>query len=46
MEKITITKKEYSSLRKAKEENDSLLRGIVNSLKDIKQGRVKEWKYN
>ena len=45
-EKITITKKEYFSLKKAKEENDSLLKGIIESLEDIKQGRVKEWKHN
>jgi hypothetical protein len=46
MEKIIITKKEYFSLKKAKEENDSLLKGIIASLEDIKHGRVKEWKHN
>lgn len=44
METITVPKKEYKTLRKKAEANESLLIELVRGLEDIREGRVKPWK--
>jgi len=45
MKKVIISRKEYSGLKKKAKLNDDLLKSIVRGLEDIKEGRVKEWKF-
>lgn len=42
METITITKKEYESLKKKAEVDEELLKDIAIGIKDILSGKVKE----
>lgn len=44
METITISKKEYSELKKRAELNKDLLFKLLRGLEDIREGRVKPWK--
>ncbi|GEM_PF-2254256 len=45
MKTVTISKAEYTTLKKkAQEKDDDLLTQFVNSLEDIRTGRFKPWK--
>jgi len=44
METMTITKQEYSSLKRKAEADEGLLVKLVKGLEDIRAGRVKAWK--
>lgn len=44
MQTITLSKQEYSELKKKAEINDSLLVKLVKGLEDIRAGRIKPWK--
>ena len=44
MKTVTITKKEYDSLKKKAEIDLQLVQSIKRSLEDIKAGRITEWK--
>ena len=44
MKTVTITKKEYDSLKKKAEIDLQLVQSIKRSLEDIKSGRITEWK--
>lgn len=44
METITISKKEYESLKKKAKVNSNILQDLALSLKDIKENRVKRVK--
>ena len=41
METVTITKQEYEELKKKANIDEELLKGLIQGLKDIKEGRVK-----
>jgi len=41
-EMVTITKKEYESLKKRAEVDEELLQDIAKGIKDILEGKVKE----
>lgn len=42
METVTISKKEYESLKKKVKVDEELLRDIASGIKDILAGKVKE----
>ncbi len=44
METITISKKEYENLKAAAQVDEALFKKFRKSLKDIKEGRIHEWK--
>ena len=44
METVTISRKEYETLKKKAEVDEDLLRSLIRGLEDIKAGRIKEWK--
>lgn len=41
---VTIPKSEYDALKKHKEIDEVLIKQLINSLEDVKQGRIEEWK--
>ena len=41
METVTISKQEYQELKRKAEIDESLLKGLMQGLKDIKEGNVK-----
>ena len=41
METITISKQKYEELKKKADIDEELLKGLIQGLKDIKEGRVK-----
>ncbi len=43
-ETVTIPKEEYIRLKKIEEIDQKLLNQFVKSLKDVKHGRIEEWK--
>ncbi|HLC86086.1 MAG TPA: hypothetical protein VJG30_02285 [Candidatus Nanoarchaeia archaeon] len=44
METVTISKKEYEKLKKKTEVDWELVNHLKRSFKDIKNGRIREWK--
>ena len=44
MKKIIVSKKEYDKLKRKAETDTQLVKKLVRSLEDIKQGRIKPWK--
>ena len=45
MKTVTITKKEYNSLKKKAVIDVELVKSIKRSLEDLKAGRITEWKH-
>ena len=41
METVTISKQEYEDLKKKVEIDEELLKGLIQGLKDIKEGKIK-----
>ncbi|MFH1390846.1 MAG: hypothetical protein ABIH20_00870 [Candidatus Diapherotrites archaeon] len=44
METVTISKKEYETLKRNATVDNELVQSIKRSLEDIKEGRISEWK--
>ena len=43
METVTVPKKEYERLKKLEEIDMDLLTELIESFRDIKEGRLKPW---
>lgn len=43
-ETVTIPRIEYEKLKKSKEIDEVLIKNLINSLEDVKEGRIEEWK--
>ena len=43
-ETVNIPKSEYEELKRHKEIDETLIKQLINSLEDVKHGRIEEWK--